>query len=83
MNLRMCFQIWEELIGKNEESKDYRINLFMAVPTIYAKLLDYYETQMVKECGTMTRAFVKSIIKENIRYIMFTIYIEGVVRQTW
>lgn len=41
-----------------------RITVFMAVPTIYSKLLDYYDTHFTQP---HVRDFVRAVCKDSIR----------------
>ncbi|CAG0888725.1 unnamed protein product [Cyprideis torosa] len=52
-------QVWRSLLGQDEQG----VNLYMAVPTIYKKLIDHYETDgLGKE-----EADVREKLKNNIR----------------
>ncbi len=55
------FQVWEQLIG----SKSPMINVFMAVPTIYSKLIEYYDQHFTQP---QVQDFIRAVCKERIRY---------------
>lgn len=56
-------QVWEKFL--NSESP--RINLFMAVPTIYSKLLDYYDRHFTQP---YVQNFVRAVCEEKIRLMV-------------
>lgn len=55
------FQVWERLLS----SKAPLVNVFMAVPTIYSKLIQYYDQHFTQP---HVKDFVKAVCKERIRY---------------
>jgi len=59
--------IWKLLLGGNGDTlpESLSVNLFMAVPTIYAKLLQYYEQHMAQ--SDYNRNFVKATCEQKIR----------------
>lgn len=62
-----------ELVWENLLSDDHpRVNVFMAVPTIYAKLIEYYNERFTTP---KVRAFLKATCKEKIRCINFMVLI--------
>ncbi|KAJ8400464.1 hypothetical protein AAFF_G00395880 [Aldrovandia affinis] len=56
-------KVWEYLL----RSKAPRVNVFMAVPTIYSKLIQYYEQHFTQ---THVRDFVKAVCTEKIRLMV-------------
>ncbi|XP_029422981.1 acyl-CoA synthetase family member 3, mitochondrial isoform X2 [Nannospalax galili] len=54
-------QVWEKFLS----SEAPRINLFMAVPTIYSKLLDYYDRHYTQP---HVQDFVRAVCEEKIRF---------------
>ncbi|MCL4135913.1 UNVERIFIED_CONTAM: hypothetical protein GTU68_057233 [Idotea baltica] len=59
--------VWSKLLNLNPEVSS-RVNLLMAVPTIYAKLIDEYETSFVND--NRRREFVKKVCVENVRLMV-------------
>ncbi|XP_008838751.1 acyl-CoA synthetase family member 3, mitochondrial isoform X1 [Nannospalax galili] len=56
-------QVWEKFLS----SEAPRINLFMAVPTIYSKLLDYYDRHYTQP---HVQDFVRAVCEEKIRLMV-------------
>ncbi|XP_076989403.1 malonate--CoA ligase ACSF3, mitochondrial isoform X2 [Tamandua tetradactyla] len=56
-------QVWEKLLS----SETPRINVFMAVPTIYSKLMDYYDKHFTQP---HIQDFIRSVCKEKIRLMV-------------
>uniref|UniRef100_A0A3B4AJW7 Uncharacterized protein n=1 Tax=Periophthalmus magnuspinnatus TaxID=409849 RepID=A0A3B4AJW7_9GOBI len=56
-------KVWERLLS----SKAPRVNVFMAVPTIYSKLIQYYDQHFTQ---SHVRDFVKAVCKERIRLMV-------------
>ncbi|KAG9341374.1 hypothetical protein JZ751_019480 [Albula glossodonta] len=56
-------QVWEHLLSSSAP----RVNLFMAVPTIYSKLIQYYEQHFTQ---LHVRDFVKAVCTERIRLMV-------------
>ncbi|XP_072321429.1 malonate--CoA ligase ACSF3, mitochondrial [Eucyclogobius newberryi] len=56
-------KVWERLLS----SKAPRVNVFMAVPTVYSKLIQYYDQHFTQ---SHVRDFVKAICKERIRLMV-------------
>ncbi|XP_006818754.2 malonate--CoA ligase ACSF3, mitochondrial-like [Saccoglossus kowalevskii] len=56
-------QVWEKLTSEQSPV----INLFMAVPTIYAKLIEYYNHNYK---SPRVQEFIRSVCKENIRLMV-------------
>ncbi|KAM5134119.1 malonate--CoA ligase ACSF3, mitochondrial [Callospermophilus lateralis] len=63
-------QVWEKFLS----SETPRINMFMAVPTIYAKLLDHYDQHFTQP---HVRDFVRAVCEENIRWVEAPVPQEG------
>ncbi|CAN0368695.1 unnamed protein product [Lampetra fluviatilis] len=57
-------QVWEHLLS-GEASP--RVNVFMAVPTVYARLIDYYDEHYTRP---RVRDFVRGMCKEHIRLMV-------------
>ncbi|XP_045843964.1 malonate--CoA ligase ACSF3, mitochondrial isoform X1 [Meles meles] len=55
--------VWEKLLG----AESPRINVFMAVPTIYAKLMDYYDRHFTQP---HVQAFVRAVCEQRIRLMV-------------
>ncbi|XP_077610250.1 malonate--CoA ligase ACSF3, mitochondrial isoform X2 [Crocuta crocuta] len=55
--------VWEKLLS----SETPRVNVFMAVPTIYAKLLDYYNKHFVQP---HVQEFVRAVCEEKVRLMV-------------
>ncbi|XP_051024827.1 malonate--CoA ligase ACSF3, mitochondrial [Acomys russatus] len=56
-------QVWEKFLS----SEAPRINVFMAVPTIYSKLLDYHDKHFTQP---HVQDFVRAVCKEKIRLMV-------------
>ncbi|KAI1904169.1 hypothetical protein AGOR_G00002920 [Albula goreensis] len=56
-------KVWEHLLSSSAP----RVNLFMAVPTIYSKLIQYYEQHFTQ---LHVRDFVKAVCTERIRLMV-------------
>nr|XP_042133751.1 malonate--CoA ligase ACSF3, mitochondrial isoform X3 [Peromyscus maniculatus bairdii] len=56
-------QVWEKFLS----SEAPRINVFMAVPTIYSKLLDYYDKHFTQP---RVQDFVRAVCEEKIRLMV-------------
>lgn len=72
LSLSLCVslslpQVWEMLLS----SKAPMVNVFMAVPTIYSKLIQYYDQHFTQP---HVKDFVKAVCKERIRYWMWNQY---------
>lgn len=48
------------------------VNVFMAVPTVYSKLIQYYDQHFTQP---RVRDFVRGVCKERIRYWILYLYI--------
>lgn len=60
--------VWSSLLGVNAQPDDRKITVFMAVPTIYAKLIDEYERVFSKD-SKMTE-YIKMTLKTKMRLIV-------------
>uniref|UniRef100_A0A671QZI3 Acyl-CoA synthetase family member 3 n=1 Tax=Sinocyclocheilus anshuiensis TaxID=1608454 RepID=A0A671QZI3_9TELE len=56
-------KVWEQLIG----SKSPMVNVFMAVPTIYSKLIEYYDQHFTQP---RVQDFIRAVCKERIRLMV-------------
>ncbi|XP_067308109.1 malonate--CoA ligase ACSF3, mitochondrial [Pseudorasbora parva] len=56
-------KVWEQLIG----SQSPTVNVFMAVPTIYSKLIQYYEQHFTQP---RVQDFIRAVCKERIRLMV-------------
>lgn len=56
-------QVWERLLSL----KDPRVTVFMAVPTIYSKLIQYYDQHFTKP---RVQDFIKAVCKDKIRLMV-------------
>ncbi|XP_022080441.1 acyl-CoA synthetase family member 3, mitochondrial-like isoform X2 [Acanthaster planci] len=56
-------KVWDRLLDDCEP----RVNLFMGVPTIYAKLIERFESKFI---GQKARAFIKAKLKDRIRLMV-------------
>lgn len=54
--------MWKKLLS----SEAPRVNVFMAVPTIYAKLMEYYDKHFTQP---QVQDFVHAFCQENIRWV--------------
>lgn len=61
MLLSVSSQVWDMLLS----SKAPMVNVFMAVPTIYSKLIQHYDQHLTQP---RVRDFVRAVCKERIRY---------------
>uniref|UniRef100_T1J500 AMP-dependent synthetase/ligase domain-containing protein n=1 Tax=Strigamia maritima TaxID=126957 RepID=T1J500_STRMM len=59
-------QVWEKLTTNKSDSKG--VNIYMAVPTMYAKLLKEYDNKYAS--GRITKAFIKATCEQNIRLMI-------------
>ncbi|KAI7814169.1 malonate--CoA ligase ACSF3, mitochondrial [Triplophysa rosa] len=57
-------KVWEHLIGSSRASG---VNVFMAVPTIYSKLIEYYDQHFTQP---HVQDFIKAVCKERIRLMV-------------
>ncbi|XP_018608004.2 acyl-CoA synthetase family member 3, mitochondrial [Scleropages formosus] len=56
-------KVWEYLLS----GETSRVNVFMAVPTVYSKLIEYYEKQFTKP---HVQDFVRAVCQEKIRLMV-------------
>ncbi|XP_016396425.1 acyl-CoA synthetase family member 3, mitochondrial isoform X2 [Sinocyclocheilus rhinocerous] len=56
-------KVWEQLIS----SKSPMVNVFMAVPTIYSKLIEYYDQHFTQP---RVQDFIRAVCKERIRLMV-------------
>lgn len=56
-------QVWDKFLS----SESPRVNVFMAVPTIYAKLMDYYDQHFTQP---RVQDFVRAVCEEKIRLMV-------------
>uniref|UniRef100_A0A8C2DNG8 Malonate--CoA ligase ACSF3, mitochondrial n=1 Tax=Cyprinus carpio TaxID=7962 RepID=A0A8C2DNG8_CYPCA len=56
-------KVWEQLIS----SKSPMVNVFMAVPTIYSKLIEYYDQHFTQP---QVQDFIRAVCKERIRLMV-------------
>lgn len=56
-------QVWEKFLS----SETPRVNVFMAVPTIYSKLLDYYDQHFTQP---HVQDFVRAVCEERLRLMV-------------
>ncbi|KAJ8252680.1 hypothetical protein COCON_G00219920 [Conger conger] len=61
--LRSVSSVWEYLLG----SQAPRVNVFMAVPTVYSKLIQHYEQHFTQPA---TQDSVRAVCSENIRLMV-------------
>ncbi|CAL1539390.1 unnamed protein product [Lymnaea stagnalis] len=63
-------QVWHLLTTPSIEHFDRSINLFMAVPTIYAKLIDYYERNITEPKAKIAADFIHQTLTTKIRLMV-------------
>ncbi|CAG5125639.1 unnamed protein product [Candidula unifasciata] len=63
-------RVWSLLTSPAVEHFDRSINLFMAVPTIYAKLIQYYDEHIVKSKAAIVSEFVRQTTSSKIRLMV-------------
>lgn len=56
-------QVWDKFLS----SESPRVNVFMAVPTIYAKLMDYYDQHFTQP---HVQDFIRAVCEEKIRLMV-------------
>ncbi|PVD21038.1 hypothetical protein C0Q70_19204 [Pomacea canaliculata] len=63
-------KVWSSLVNPLNITGGVRVNLFMAVPTIYVKLIQHYETELHRGRGSrLMSEYIKSVCKERIRLL--------------
>lgn len=60
--------VWSHLLGINTNSDDRKVTVFMAVPTIYSKLIEEYERMFGKD-PKMTE-YIKTTLKSRVRLMV-------------
>jgi len=63
-------KVWREILCN--DNPDSSVNLFMAVPTIYAKLIDYFKANLSENqefLGNSTET-IRTICKDKIRLMV-------------
>ena len=60
-------EVWSHLLALNAPV-EARVTLFMAVPTMYVKLLDEYHARLTK--NSRTKEYVRSVCTQNIRLVL-------------
>jgi len=68
--------VWSKLLGVGMAAKD-RPTIFMAVPTVYAKLLDEYDTKFAG--NAKLREHVRALCSSKIRSLAFLFFWAGFV----
>uniref|UniRef100_A0A8C1KU36 Malonate--CoA ligase ACSF3, mitochondrial n=1 Tax=Cyprinus carpio TaxID=7962 RepID=A0A8C1KU36_CYPCA len=63
VNKLIAQKVWEQLIS----SKSPMVNVFMAVPTIYSKLIEYYDQHFTQP---QVQDFIRAVCKERIRLMV-------------
>ncbi|BFZ12511.1 hypothetical protein BsWGS_15551 [Bradybaena similaris] len=63
-------RVWSLLTSPAIEHFDRSITMFMAVPTIYAKLIQHYDEHMVKSKDTIVSEFVRQTTSSKIRLMV-------------
>lgn len=64
--------VWKQLLLSSEDNKERNVNLFMAVPTVYAKLIEHYQQNLDPEnlfLGKSKEA-IRTICQEKIRLMV-------------
>lgn len=56
------------------------VNVFMAVPTIYSKLIQYYDQHFTQP---HVKDFVKALCKERIRYWLWNLCHKILLTSSW
>lgn len=60
-------EVWSHLLAL-DAPVEARVSLFMAVPTMYAKLLEEYHVRLAKT--SRTKEYVRSVCTQNIRLVL-------------
>lgn len=62
-------QVWSKLLSPVSEFLPRSINMFMAVPTIYAKLIQNYDERMnTGQAASHSKDYIKTMCSSKIRY---------------
>ncbi|GFS24199.1 acyl-CoA synthetase family member 3 [Elysia marginata] len=62
--------VWNLLTTPLVKNLDRNINLFMAVPTVYIKLMEYFKENVEAKDDTMSANFLKLSLSQNIRLMV-------------
>ena len=65
VKLLLYFQTWKALLNQNTSSP---VNVFMAVPTIYAKLIEAYDKMILEGEVLPSKEEMKDMLQKKIRY---------------
>lgn len=60
--------VWSHLLGVNAKPNDRKVNIFMAVPTIYAKLIEEYEKVFGDDAKMVEH--IRTTLKNKIRLMV-------------
>ena len=60
-------RVWWHLLDTVSDTAD-QVNVFMAVPTIYAKLLEYYDAKSRNNIAY--QSFVREVCSSKIRHVL-------------
>lgn len=60
--------VWSHLLGVNAKPNDRKISVFMAVPTIYAKLIEEYDKVFGGDAKMVD--YIKTVLKNKIRLMV-------------
>ncbi|XP_076470595.1 malonate--CoA ligase ACSF3, mitochondrial-like isoform X2 [Babylonia areolata] len=64
-------QVWHNLVNPMSHTDGVRVNVFMAVPTIYAKLIEHYDQHLHRGRGSrLACEYIKSVCMERIRLMV-------------
>ena len=62
-------QVWSYLLNPLSETALHRnVNMFMAVPTMYVKLIEYYDDKLNQSTRSQLAEYVHSVCISKIRY---------------
>ncbi|XP_005091317.1 malonate--CoA ligase ACSF3, mitochondrial [Aplysia californica] len=63
-------QVWNTLTSPKVPGLDKNINVFMAVPTVYAKLIQYFDENMANSKTGLTVDFVRETLSSKFRLMV-------------
>ncbi|KAL8559726.1 hypothetical protein ACOMHN_002259 [Nucella lapillus] len=64
-------QVWQNLANLTSRTDGVRVNVFMAVPTVYAKLVEHYDLHLHRGRGSrLACEYIKSVCMERIRLMV-------------
>lgn len=63
-------KVWNILTSQGTSGPYQNINLFMAVPTIYAKLIQYYDKHFVIEGSSLATEFIQKTLSSKLRLMV-------------